>query len=54
MGRDATGLHNEAVWRALARKGLASGTFPVAITLSPAGIAYETHMQDEILHGSDH
>ncbi|MDA0663889.1 MAG: hypothetical protein O3B08_13790 [Proteobacteria bacterium] len=54
MGRDATGLHNEAVWRALERKDLAQGTFPVAITLSPAGIAYETHMQGEILHGSDH
>ena len=54
MGRDATGLQNEAVWRALARKELAHGTFPVAITLSPAGIAYETHMQKEILQGSDH
>jgi len=54
MGRDATGLRNEAVWRALIRKELAHGMFPVAITLTPAAIEYETHMQGDILHGSDH
>jgi len=54
LGRDATGLRNEAVWRALARKGLARGVFPTAITLTPPGIAYETHMQDQILHRPDH
>ena len=54
MGRDATGLRNEAVWRALNRKALAHGTFPISITLTPAGVAYETGMQKEILHGSDH
>jgi hypothetical protein len=54
MGRDATGLRNEAVWSALNRKALAYGTFPISITLTPAGVAYETRMQDQILHGSDH
>ncbi len=54
LGRDATGLRNEAVWRALNRKALAYGTFPIAITLTPAGIAYETGLQEQILHGSDH
>ena len=54
MASDATGLRNEAVWRALTRKRLTHGTFPTAITLTPAGIAYQTHMQDAILHGGDH
>jgi len=54
MAGDATGLRNEAVWRALTRKQLAHGFFPTAITLTSAGIAYETHMQDAILHGGDH
>ena len=53
LARDATGLRNEAVWRALTRKQLAHGYFPTAITLTPAGIAYETHMRDAILHGGD-
>ena len=54
MTRDATGLSNEAVWRALARKGLAYENFPIAITLTREGLAYETRMRDAILLGSDH
>ncbi len=54
LARDANGLRNEAVWRALTRKGLAHGMFPIAITLTSDGVAYETHMQEQILHGSDH
>jgi hypothetical protein len=54
MGRDATGLRNEAVWRALDRKGLARGTFPIAITLNRDAMDYETGLKDQILHGSDH
>ncbi len=54
FGRDATGLRNEAVWRALNRKALAYGTFPIAITLTSAALEYETGMKDQILHGSDH
>ena len=53
MANDATGLRNEAVWRALTRKQLAHGHFPTAITLTPAGIAYQTHLRDAILHGGD-
>tara|TARA_Y100000588_G_scaffold386631_1_gene482604 strand:+ start:129 stop:476 length:348 start_codon:yes stop_codon:yes gene_type:complete len=45
---DATGLRNEAVWRALNRKALAYGTLPIAITLTSLGL------KDQILHGSDH
>jgi hypothetical protein len=52
--RDATGLHNPAVWAALERKGLVKGSFPIALTLTKEGLAYETGMADQILHGADH
>lgn len=51
---DATGLQNEAVWVALQRKGLVRSMFPVAIVVTPEGLAYDTGMRHEILHGSDH
>jgi hypothetical protein len=54
MAADATGLGNQAVWVALERKGLAKATFPFAITLTPAGLEYDTGLADVILHGSDH
>jgi hypothetical protein len=49
-GRDATGLFNEAVWNALTRKGLARSGWPATITLTAAGLAYETGLADDILH----
>ena len=52
--RDATGLHNQAVWNALQRKGLAYGAYPYAIRLTPLGSTYETGLRDAILIGSDH
>ncbi|MBI4184642.1 MAG: hypothetical protein HY521_11665 [Proteobacteria bacterium] len=52
--RDASGLGNQAVWVALARKGLARATFPFSITLTAEGLAYETGLGDKILHRSDH
>ncbi|MBM3492516.1 MAG: hypothetical protein FJX68_19165 [Alphaproteobacteria bacterium] len=54
LTRDASGLWNQAVWIALERKGLARGNFPVAIALTPAGIAYDTGPAGRVLHGSDH
>jgi hypothetical protein len=54
LTRDASGLWNEAVWNALQRKGLAISTYPVAIRLNADGLAYETGLKDQILHGSDH
>lgn len=53
-GRDASGLGNEAVWLALNRKGLARAAFPQVIALTPAGLAYETGVRDEVLRGSGH
>jgi hypothetical protein len=54
MGRDATGLSNEAVWNALARKGLARSSWPRAITLTPAGLDYDTGLAGTILHHGGH
>ena len=46
MSKDATGLTNEAVWKALERKGLAESEFPYAIKLTPAGLEYDSGMQE--------
>jgi len=55
MTRDATGLANEGVWKALERKGLAKGAhFPQQITLTAAGLGYDTGVAQEILHGGGH
>jgi hypothetical protein len=41
-GKDATGLYNEAVWNALARKGVAVADYPREIALTPEGQNYDT------------
>ncbi len=48
MSKDATGLTNEAVWKALERKGLAASEFPYSIALTPAGVSYDHGMQEEM------
>ena len=55
LSRDANGLSNPGVWKALERKGLAKGAvFPHQLTLTPAGEGYDTGSVGTILHGSDH
>ena len=54
QSRDAHGLRNESVWTALHRKGLALSGFPIAIRLTPAGLAYDTGIRGAVLLGSDH
>ncbi len=51
---DASGFSNQAVWRALERKGLARSSFPAAITLTKEGIGYETGLSDRLAHPSGH
>jgi len=51
---DASGFGNKSVWIALERKGLARSGFPLAITLTIAGIAYDTGLSDRIAQPSDH
>jgi hypothetical protein len=53
-GHDATGLFNQAVWHALTRKGLALSQGPESITLTAAGLSYETGLADAILRHSGH
>jgi hypothetical protein len=52
--RDATGLANPAAWVALERKGLIRSMFPMACVITAAGLAYDTGLASQILHGSDH
>ena len=52
--RDASGLSNPAVWVALVRKGLARANGPIAITLTPEGLSYDTGFGDRFLAQSDH
>lgn len=54
MSKDATGLVNAAVWAALERKGLIRANYPLTITVTASGLAYDTGMADQVLHGSDH
>ena len=54
MSRDATGLSNQAVWVALERKGLIRASFPFAVTVTAEGLAYDTGIAAQVLHGSDH
>ncbi len=44
--REASGLHNPAVWVALERKGLARADAGMAVTLTATGLAYETGLGD--------
>ncbi len=53
-GSNATGLFNEAVWNALARKELARGDWPNAITLTAEGLAYDTGLANQILDSGGH
>lgn len=52
--RDATGLSNQAAWVALERKGLIRSGFPDNVVLTKDGVAYDTGIGAQILHGSDH
>jgi hypothetical protein len=52
--RDATGLENQNVWNALARKGFVKCEWPHAIALTPDGVAYDTGIADEILQMDTH
>ncbi len=53
-GKDATGLYNESVWNALGRKGLVRAEWPRQITLTAAGIGYDTGLAGEILRPMAH
>ncbi len=52
--RDASGLGNPAVWRALVRKGLVRSDDPIAVTLTATGLSYDTGFGDRFLSPSEH
>lgn len=47
--RDATGLQNESVWKALERKGLARSMYPLGIALTRDGLTFVTGIEDQVL-----
>lgn len=51
--QDASGFANEAVWRALERKGMITSHFPIQAVLSSQGLNYDTGLKDQFEH-SDH
>jgi hypothetical protein len=53
-GADATGLTNQAVWKALEHKGLVKSNYPQSLILTKDGIAYDTGMADKIFHSGGH
>ncbi|HEX5453057.1 MAG TPA: hypothetical protein VFX06_04635 [Stellaceae bacterium] len=53
-GRDATGLRNPSVWKALERKGLIRPQPPDAVILTELGQRYETGLRDAILNRGEH
>jgi hypothetical protein len=52
--RDASGLENPAVWTALSRKGLVRVGLSDEVTLTPLGLSYETGLNEQFIHVSDH
>lgn len=54
LSKDATGLRNQSVWKALERKGLARSMFPFGLTLTEEGERYLTGLDDKILYRADH
>jgi hypothetical protein len=48
--RDATGLHNPAVWTALERKGLVRSLAKGGAALTALGLGYPTGLRATILH----
>jgi hypothetical protein len=52
--RDASGFDNAAVWAVLTRKGLVRRDDPLTMTLTVAGLSYDTGLGDKFMAPSDH
>lgn len=52
--REISGFSNPAVWTALARKGLAYADDPMTVTLTRAGVDYDTGLGHLFETPSDH
>jgi len=54
LARDASGLGNPNVFAILERKGLIRSLHPMGALLLPEALAYETGVDGQVLHRSDH
>lgn len=54
LARDASGLGNPNVFAVLERKGLLRSIHPLGAMLTAEALAYETGLDGQILHRSDH
>jgi len=54
LAKNATGLKNESVWKALERKGLARSFYPIGIAITPDGMGYDTGLNQVLLLPSNH
>ena len=52
--KNASGLNNQGVWKALEQKGLARAYFPLGIAPTPDGVVYDTGLSEKILMRSEH
>lgn len=52
--KDASGFSNAAVWVALGRKGLSHGDPSGVVTITKAGLDYNTGFGDKFMEVSDH
>ncbi len=52
--KDASGLSNQSVWAALARKGLVRENWSEEIVITVEGLAFSTGLEDKFVSVSDH
>lgn len=52
--REVSGFTNPAVWKALSRKELARVDDSLTVTITAAGVAYDTGLSERFLSPSDH
>ncbi|MBE7638534.1 hypothetical protein GUA87_16880 [Sneathiella sp. P13V-1] len=52
--KDASGLTNPSVWKALARKGFVKDNWPNEMVITKAGLEFSTGLEDKFMSVSDH
>ena len=52
--KDATGLQNPSVWKALIRKGLVGENWPSEMLVTKEGLEFSTGLEDKFMNVSDH
>ncbi len=52
--KDATGLQNLSVWKALMRKGFVGENWPSEMLITQEGLEFSTGLEDKFMSVSDH